>query len=137
RSEASVTRSIWLCADDYGLAPGVNASIRDLIERRRLNATSVMVVAPSCDAASAQALLALNAPAPRAAVGLHFTLTGPFPPISDNYGPLKAGRFFSLSRTLLKAWRRRLDPAALAREAEAQVLRFIDLFGRPPDFVDG
>lgn len=132
-----MTRSIWLCADDYGLAPGVNASIRDLIGRGRLNATSVMVVAPSCDAAAAQELLALNAPTPRAATGLHFTLTGPFLPISENYRPLKAGHFFGVSRTLLKAWRRRLDPAVLAREADAQILRFIDLFGRPPDFVDG
>ena len=40
-------RRLWLCADDYGIAPGVNAAIRDLIERGRLNATSVMVVAPS------------------------------------------------------------------------------------------
>ena len=40
-------RRIWLCADDYGLSPGVNRAIRDLIERDRLNATSVMVVGPS------------------------------------------------------------------------------------------
>ena len=40
-------RHFWLCADDYGIAPGVNAAIRDLIARGRLNATSVMLVAPS------------------------------------------------------------------------------------------
>src|SRR5665213_279150 len=40
-------RRIWLCADDYGLSPGVNRAIRDLIERGRLNATSVMVVGPA------------------------------------------------------------------------------------------
>jgi predicted glycoside hydrolase/deacetylase ChbG (UPF0249 family) len=34
-------RHIWLCADDYGIAPGVNTAIRDLIARGRLNATSV------------------------------------------------------------------------------------------------
>ena len=39
-------RIIWLCADDYGISPAVNAAIRDLIARGRLNATSVMVVAP-------------------------------------------------------------------------------------------
>ena len=37
-------RRIWLCADDYGLAEGVNRAIRDLISRGRLNATSVMMV---------------------------------------------------------------------------------------------
>ena len=40
-------RRIWLCADDYGLAEGVNRAIRDLISRGRLNATSVMVVGAS------------------------------------------------------------------------------------------
>jgi len=40
-------RRIWLCADDYGISPGVNRAIRDLIERGRLNATSVMMVGPS------------------------------------------------------------------------------------------
>ncbi len=28
-------RRIWLCADDYGLSPGVNRAIRDLIGRGR------------------------------------------------------------------------------------------------------
>ena len=40
-------RRIWLCADDYGISPGVNRAIRDLIERGRLNATSVMVIGPA------------------------------------------------------------------------------------------
>jgi chitin disaccharide deacetylase len=47
---------IWLCADDYGMSPGVNGAIRDLIARRRINATSVMVVAPSFNQTEAQAL---------------------------------------------------------------------------------
>jgi predicted glycoside hydrolase/deacetylase ChbG (UPF0249 family) len=32
------TRRIWLCADDYGLSPGVNRAIRDLIGRMLLSA---------------------------------------------------------------------------------------------------
>ena len=39
-------RRIWLCADDYGIAPGVNDGDPRLIARGRINATSVMVVAP-------------------------------------------------------------------------------------------
>ena len=46
-NDAAPPRRIWLCADDYGLSPGVNRAIRDLIERGRLNATSVMVVGPA------------------------------------------------------------------------------------------
>ena len=45
-SEAEL-RHIWLCADDYGLSPAVSAAIRDLIAHRRINATSVMMPAPS------------------------------------------------------------------------------------------
>ena len=41
----AATRRIWLCADDYGISPGVNDAIRDLLLRGRINATSVMVVA--------------------------------------------------------------------------------------------
>ena len=40
-------KPIWLCADDYGISPGVNRAIRELIERGRLNATSVMMVTPA------------------------------------------------------------------------------------------
>ena len=54
-----MSRRIWLCADDYGIAPGVNAAIRDLIARGRLNATSVMVVAPALPEEAA-ALAQLN-----------------------------------------------------------------------------
>jgi predicted glycoside hydrolase/deacetylase ChbG (UPF0249 family) len=66
---------IWLCADDYGISPSVNAAIRDLVVRGRLNATSVMVVAPSFHRGEALALHALNAKAQRVAIGLHVTLT--------------------------------------------------------------
>lgn len=133
----AAARRIWLCADDYGIAPGVNAAIRDLVAQGRLNATSVMVLAPSLDRASVDALLALNAEAQRVSIGLHFTLTGPFAPLSDHYRPLEDGRFLPVGKTLLRALSRRLDGAALAREADRQMQRFIDLFARPPDFIDG
>ena len=44
---SDTARRIWLCADDYGISPGVNRAIRDLIAKGRLNATSAMVVAPA------------------------------------------------------------------------------------------
>ncbi len=46
RAVANAVRHIWLCADDYGISPAVNAGIRELIVRGRLNATSVMMAAP-------------------------------------------------------------------------------------------
>src|SRR5579871_5690320 len=131
-------RKLWLSADDYGISPAVNRAIRDLIERGRLNATSVMVTAPSFFAAEAQALADIAGPDHRAAIGLHFTLTAPFRPASAAYRPIaRDGAFLGLARTFVAGLHRRLDPAALAAEAGSQLTAFQAAFGRPPDFVDG
>jgi len=130
-------RRFWLCADDYGIAPGVNVAIRDLVARRRLNAASVMVVVPSFSRAEANALAALNAAGPRVAIGLHLTLTAPFKPLTADYVPLVDGAFLPLATTLRLAMQQRLDVAALTREFRAQFEAFTNAFGRPPDFVDG
>ncbi|HEY7248554.1 MAG TPA: ChbG/HpnK family deacetylase [Xanthobacteraceae bacterium] len=129
-------RSIWLCADDYGISPAVNLAIRDLVVRGRLNATSALVVAPSCCRFEAMALDALNRGEPRVAIGLHVALTAPFRPSSG--GALGMGeRFMSLSRTVAHAFLRRFNPDALAREVAAQLSAFVQLFGRHPDYIDG
>ncbi|HZT24721.1 MAG TPA: ChbG/HpnK family deacetylase [Pseudolabrys sp.] len=130
-------RHIWLCADDYGISPAVNAGIRELIERGRLNATSVMMAAPSISREEADALARLNSPEKRCAIGLHLTLTGPFRPLSDSFVPLRDGRFLPNTQKMRKAMLRRLQPRLLAREIAAQLRAFSDTFGRAPDFVDG
>src|SRR5215207_2572676 len=93
-------RHIWLCADDYGIAPGVNGAIRDLITRGRLNATSVMVAAPAFQSSDAEALAELNKDKTRVAIGLHVTLTAPFKPMMPDYGPLDSGAFLPLEDML-------------------------------------
>jgi predicted glycoside hydrolase/deacetylase ChbG (UPF0249 family) len=70
-------RHIWLCADDYGMSPAVNVAIRELVVRGRINATSVMVVAPNFYRSEAISLNILNASETRVAIGLHVTLTAP------------------------------------------------------------
>ena len=130
-------RRIWLCADDYGIAPGVNAAIRDLVARGRLNATSVMVAAPSFSRAEAVALDTLNADRPRVSVGLHLTLTGPLKPLTPGYAPVVDGAFLPLTTTLRLAVQQRLDMTALAAELRAQFEAFAKAFGRAPDFIDG
>jgi chitin disaccharide deacetylase len=126
-------RRFWLCADDYGIAPGVNAAIRDLVMRGRLNATAVMVVAPSFSQAELSALTAAG----RCAIGLHLTLTGPFRPLTADFTPLANGAFCPVAATLRLALLRRLNRGALRREVDAQVTAFIAALGRPPDFIDG
>jgi predicted glycoside hydrolase/deacetylase ChbG (UPF0249 family) len=131
-------RRLWLCADDYGISPGVSRAIRDLIERGRLNATSVMVTGPNFSVTEARALADVAGPNRRAATGLHFTLTAPFRPASAGYRPVaRDGAFLSLARTFVLGLRRQLDPAALKAEAENQLAAFQMAFGRPPDFIDG
>ena len=130
-------RRIWLCADDYGAAPGVSGAIRELIARGRINATSIMVAAPNFNSEEAAALAKLNSCEKRAALGLHVTLTGPLQPLSENFAPLRRGRFLPLNAMLRMATARRLQPEPLANEIAAQLKKFIDVFGRTPDFLDG
>ncbi len=130
-------RRIWLCADDYGLAPGVNAAIRELILNGRLNATSVMMAAPHCGPDEVAALDSLNSDRPRAALGLHVTLTGPLRPMSAGFAPLHDGAFLPVNDMLKQASARRLKLEPLVAEIATQLRAFMDTFGRPPDFIDG
>ncbi|WP_291686207.1 ChbG/HpnK family deacetylase [Bradyrhizobium sp.] len=130
-------RRIWLCADDYGLSPGVNRAIRDLIERGRLNATSVMVVGPSIDRDEIGALRAAAANSPRCAIGLHVTLTAPFRPLTMHFKPLDGGMFPAFPKLLRAGLLRRLDPEIIHAELTVQLSAFTEMFGRAPDFVDG
>jgi len=134
---AKAGRRIWLCADDYGISPAVNAAIRELIVRGRINATSVMTAASYCGGGEAMALAALNAGQPRAALGLHVTLTAPFKPLSEGFTPLAHGQFPPLNRMMRAALARRLKPERLTIEIATQVEAFVTTFGRPPDFIDG
>src|SRR5262245_54266905 len=112
---------IWLCADDYGISPSVNAAIRDLVVRGRLNATSVMVVGPSFQRGEALALQALNAKARHVAIGLHVTLTAPFRPLSEGFQPLRDGTFLPLGTLFLRAGLRSLEQDALITEITRQL----------------
>jgi predicted glycoside hydrolase/deacetylase ChbG (UPF0249 family) len=136
-NDVAPLRRIWLCADDYGLSPGVNRAIRDLIERGRLNATSVMMVGPAIGRDEASALEASAADSPRCAIGLHATLTAPFRPLTMHFQPLDGGMFPSFPKLLRAGLLRRLDPEIIHAELMVQLAAFSELFGRAPDFVDG
>jgi predicted glycoside hydrolase/deacetylase ChbG (UPF0249 family) len=130
-------RRIWLCADDYGLAEGVNRAIRDLIERGRLNATSVMVVGAAIGRDEVTALQQVAAKSPRCAIGLHATLTAPFRPLTMHFRPTDGGMFLAFPKLLRAGLLRRLDVEMIYGELMVQLTAFKDLFGRAPDFVDG
>src|ERR1700744_1042978 len=134
---AAPLRRIWLCADDYGISPGVNRAIRELIELGRLNATSVMVVGPAIGRDEVASLQAAAGNSPRCAIGLHATLTAPFRPLTIHFDPVEGGLFLPFPKLLRAGLLRRLDPEIIRAELEVQLKAFHDLFAGARDWVDG
>ena len=135
--KSSSAKRIWLCADDYGISPGVNSAILDLIGRGRLNATSVMMVTPAIGREDAARLKEAAAKSQRCAIGLHVTLTAPFRPLTMHFRPLRDELFLPFGKLLRAGMLRRLDPEIIRAEVSMQLAAFHDLFDRAPDFVDG
>jgi hypothetical protein len=122
---------LLLCADDYGLNPGVDAAIAGLVRAGRLGAFSCLSNGPAWPE-DAQAVAGLRA---QAQAGLHFNLTEGRP-LSPSLAALWPS-LPSLPRLLLASHLGRLPLAALADELAAQVQAFEDGSGCRPDFVDG
>lgn len=127
--------SVLLVADDYGLSPGVSAGIRALIGAGRLSGTGCMTLFPEWQEA-ATALVAT--PGIEATmIGLHLTLTDA-PPLTGTSALAPAGRLPALKALIRQSLR--ATPAlnaAIARELDAQLKCFTDMFGRAPDYIDG
>lgn len=125
-------RTVILCADDYGLSPGVGAAIRDLIAQGRLGATSCMTV---CRFWPEEART-LRPLADRADVGLHLTLTDQ-PPLGSVPKLAPEGVLPPLGTLMRLAYTGGLDPREVAAEVDRQVAAFTDAFGSPPAYIDG
>lgn len=126
-----MTRLI-LCADDYGLAPGVSRAIARLLAAGRLSATSCMSLGPAWMEHAA----ALRPHADTTDIGLHLTLTdhaplGPMPALAP------AGRLPAVGRLLALALTGRLERAEISQELERQLDAFEQAIGQPPAFLDG
>lgn len=133
---AGPSRTIRICADDYGLAPGVNRAIRQLLDAGRIDATSVMVLPLSFDDAAISSLRAVRENRTTIQIGLHVTLTAPFRAMTGRW-LAPNGAFRPVGATLAAALLRRLDATAIESEVDAQLSKFVNAFGRPPDFIDG
>lgn len=125
-------RRVIVCADDFGIAPGVDRAIAQLIGQGRITATSCMTVMPSWKADSGL----LRPLAQSADLGLHFTLTdqrplGAMPRIAPG------GRLPPLPALVRAALLRRLDADEIRGEFRRQWSAFERGLGRPPDFIDG
>lgn len=123
---------IILCADDYGIAPGVSRAIRDLIARRILTATGCMTGGPWWPEEGA----ALRPLSGMADCGLHITLTDQ-PPLGAMPRTAPGGQLPKLGALTLAAYRGRLDRDEVAAEIDRQIARFAAAIGMPPAFLDG
>lgn len=121
---STLTPSLTLCADDFGMSDGVDDAILRLVERGLLTAVSCMSLGP-CWARDARALADLAQG--RCDLGLHLDLTE-FAADTVRH---------PLGRLIARAYLGRLDRAALAASIEQQLDAFEAAAGLPPAFVDG
>lgn len=125
-------RRLAVCADDYGMAPGVSTAIRALVTAGRITAASCMTIFPDWVGEAAR----LRDAGGEADIGLHLVLSdltplGPMPRLAP------AGRLPALPRLIGLALGRRLDRDEMAGEIARQLDAFEAAMGRPPAFVDG
>lgn len=125
-------QTVTLCADDYAFNAAVSRGIIDLAGAGRLSAISCMSVSRHWPE-HARWLEPLRG---RVDIGLHLTLTE-LAPLGSMPRLAPAGKFPALGPLLANALLHRLPAAEIAAELERQMARFIDHFGRAPDFIDG
>lgn len=113
-------KPLILCADDYGMSPGVGAGIRRLVAAGRLSAVSCMTDMPAWEDEAP----ALREIAAQVDVGLHFNLTE---------GAGKPG----LGALMLRASTATVSRRWVREQLEEQLELFEQVWGAPPDFVDG
>jgi predicted glycoside hydrolase/deacetylase ChbG (UPF0249 family) len=122
---------LGVCADDFGLAPGVSHGIARLAGRERLTAVSCLVNTAHWRTTAAM----LHDWPASVEVGLHFNLTEG-EPVSAELRRIWP-RLPALPRLIALAHLRRLPRLALVAELAAQRTEFIAAAGRVPDFIDG
>lgn len=120
-------KSISLCADDFGLNPGISAGILKLVHMQRLSAVSCMVNVPDFIAHARELSLLRK----QIKIGLHFNLT-------EGYFLSKPDRrCFSLSQLLVKTHLHAVQYSFIANEFLAQLDQFVQVMQQLPDFIDG
>lgn len=127
-------KPIVVCADDYGMSGGICDAIESLIARRRLSATGAMTGLPAWKRRG-QGLRELVCEAP-ADVGLHLTLTEQAP-LTTAPGIAVGGRLPTIGRLIRQSLAGALPAQAVREELQAQLDAFEDVWGAPPDFIDG
>ncbi|WP_257275976.1 MULTISPECIES: ChbG/HpnK family deacetylase [unclassified Endozoicomonas] len=121
-------KRITLCADDYGIHPGVSEAILQLASQGTIQATSCLVTGPDW-IKQARSLTNIRE---KVDIGLHLNLTE-----GKGLSSFYKDGFPSLNQLLIRSHLRLLDRTAMVEEITTQYQHFIDATGRAPDFVDG
>jgi predicted glycoside hydrolase/deacetylase ChbG (UPF0249 family) len=124
-------KRIVLNADDFGLAPGVDAAILELLQRGRLSGVSSMTTAPLWETDGPRL-------APFAAtvdIGLHFALTE-VPTQSAVRRRRKDGTPLTFAEVHAAAWTGRIEVDVVLDELRLQWNRFREVVGRGPSHLD-
>ena len=126
--------SLIIVADDYGLAPGVNRSIRKLLSAERIDGTGCMTLFSDwkVEAAALKALCESR----EIEAGLHLTLTD-FDPMSGRNALGQRAVMPSVNDLIKASYRRTVDFAAVERELDAQLAAFIEAMDAIPAYIDG
>ena len=130
-SDRSEQARLTLCADDFAHAADTSRVIADLLVAGRLNATGCMTLMPGW---ADDARMLRDVPA-GARIGIHLVLTEEAP-LTAMPRLAPAGALPSVHR-LQRLNGRNLPLGEIAAEVDAQLDRFAQVMGRPPDFVDG
>ena len=126
-----MTRTLALCADDFGIAPGISAGIARLARAERLTAVSCITNSPHW----AEAAPLLRDLPDSVDVGLHLNFTEGQPlsaRLARRWPTLPA-----LPQLIAQAHLRLLPHSQMRNEVHAQLAAFNRVFGRPPRYVDG
>ena len=128
---ATGLRTLALCADDFGLTPGISRGIARLAAAQRLTAIACITNSPHWPDASVR----LHGLPDSVDVGLHlnFTEGRPLSPRLARLWPTLP----SLPALIVRAHLRRLPRGEVRQEVHAQLKAFTALHGGPPQFVDG
>lgn len=124
-------RTLGLCADDFGLTPGISAGIAHLARAGRLTAVSCITNTAHW---KASAPLLKNLPA-SVDVGLHINLTEGRP-LSARLAKIWP-RLPALPELIARAHMGWLPPAELRDEIQAQLAAFHAATGAAPSHLDG
>jgi predicted glycoside hydrolase/deacetylase ChbG (UPF0249 family) len=132
---AGTRRQLVVIADDYGIGPATSAGILDLARAGVITGSVLLVNSPHAAAGVSNWHKARRP----MELGWHPNLTLDAPILPPGRVPSlvdRQGNFWRLGSFLKRLFLGRIRPADIAAEFKAQLLRYIEMTGRPPRLVN-